>query len=42
VETVAHIGAVRERIAAFRGALFIKGSRKYALERALGGGEAAH
>jgi UDP-N-acetylmuramoyl-tripeptide--D-alanyl-D-alanine ligase len=42
VETVEGIDAVRERIAVFRGAVFIKGSRKYALERALGGGEPAH
>lgn len=40
VELVADAASLAPRVAAFRGAIFIKGSRRHALERALG--EAGH
>jgi UDP-N-acetylmuramoyl-tripeptide--D-alanyl-D-alanine ligase len=40
IEIVASLAPIADRLASFRGAVFIKGSRKYALESLLG--EAAH
>ena len=37
VSVIADLAAVRERLAAFKGAVFLKGSRRYQLETALDG-----